>query len=89
MNIQDLTVSEKLDLLKQLEQHFGWNPVAAVCVQDVSDHLENLDVDVKPTDEHIAQACRYVARKADIDVSHLIDWAADVAQELAEQGATA
>jgi DNA repair ATPase RecN len=84
MNIDHLTDDEKLQLLKQIEQHFGWHPVASVCVQDVKDYLESLDIDDAdiPTDENISKACQYVARKAEVDINYLIDWAGDVAQEL-------
>jgi len=90
MNIDHLTHQEKLTLLNQLEQHFGWHPVASVCVEDVKEYLESLDLDESevPNDDQIRRACKYVARKADVDVDYLIEWASEVAQELQTKGET-
>jgi hypothetical protein len=85
MKIDHLNNSEKLALLNQLEQHFGWNPVASVCVEDVKEYFQRDDIQ-PPSDENIRKACKYVARKADVDIEHLIDWASEIAQELEMQG---
>ena len=85
MNIDNLTEKEKLELLSKLEAYFGWYPVASVCVEDVKEHLEGDEDSPMPTDDQIARACKYVARKAEEDISHLIEWAAEVAQELQEE----
>ena len=81
MNIDHLSDQEKLTLLTQLEQHFGWHPVASVCMEDVKEYLQREDSEF-PSDENIRKACKYVARKSDVDIGYLIDWAAEVAQEL-------
>jgi len=88
MNIDHLSDQEKLTLLTQLEQHFGWHPVASVCMEDVKEYLQSLDLEDSevPSDENIRKACKYVARKSDVDIGYLIDWAAEVAQELQTQG---
>ena len=91
IDIETLSNEDKLTLLTQLEQHFGWNPVAAVCVEDVKQALINLELEdgEMPTQANIAYACKYVARKADVDINDLIDWAVDVAQELQTKETTA
>ena len=86
INIDDLTDQEKLELLSKLEQHFGWNPVASVCVEDVKEYYQRDDIE-PPSDENIRKACKYVARKSYVEIDDLIDWAADVALELQTQEA--
>lgn len=88
MNIDHLNNAEKLELLTQLERHFGWFPVASVCVDDVKEYCQRDDIP-PPSDENIRNACKYVARKSDVDIEHLIEWAAEVALELQTQGETA
>jgi DNA repair ATPase RecN len=91
LDISNMTKDEKIKLLSTLEKSLGWYPVASVCIEDVQEYLESLDIEPEtiPSIEHIRQACAYVGRKAEVDIGYLIDWAAEVAQNLQNEKVTA
>ena len=65
--------------------------VQTCAFRSVKEYLQSLDLEDSevPSDENIRKACKYVARKADVDIIYLIDWAAEVAKELQTHGETA
>jgi hypothetical protein len=80
MNIETLSRKEKIELLQALEESLNWHTVATLCMEDVKSYIEENELTM-PDDEALKNACSYVAGKAEIDHSHLWQWAYEVATE--------
>jgi hypothetical protein len=81
MNIENMTRDEQIKLYHQLEKALGWYGVVTLCADDVKDLMTVREMTI-PEDEVIKNACAYVARKADIDHTFEIEWAAELATEI-------
>jgi hypothetical protein len=81
MNIENMTREEQIQLYHQLQESLGWYGVVTLCADDVKAHMTEREMTV-PEDEVIKTACAYVARKAEIDHTFEIDWAAELAIEI-------
>jgi hypothetical protein len=81
MNIENMTRDEQIKLYHQLEKALGWYGVVTICAEDVKDYMTEREMTI-PEDEVIKNACAYVARKADIDHTFEIEWAAELATEI-------
>jgi hypothetical protein len=84
MNIENMTRDEQIKLYHQLEKALGWYGIVTLCADDVKDLMTVREMTI-PEDEVIKNACAYVARKADIDHTFEIEWAAELATEI-QQG---
>ena len=81
MNIENMTRDEQIKLYHQLEKALGWYGVVTLCADDVKALMAVREMTI-PEDEVIKNACAYVARKADIDHTFEIEWAAELATEI-------
>jgi len=76
--VNDLSWLDKVELSKSLESSLREYSTAYICFDDVKGRLNEMG-ETMPDDDAIDIACRYVARKCEIDLEHLIDWACEVA----------
>ena len=80
IDIKTLSNDQKLILLRQLEEHFGWYPIVTLTIEDVRERFR--DDETMPPNRILHTACKYVMRKNDEESTHLIDWAQEIAQEI-------
>jgi hypothetical protein len=78
--IKELTDQQKHALLRALEEDLGWYSATSVCVSDVEDTLRENNTTPMPDQDAIRAACNHVARKCEIDIDDLIDWACVIAK---------
>ena len=85
MNIENLTQSEKYELLNKLNKSLGYYPILVLSIDDVREHLLDCTLEDVP-DDVLHKACDYVARKYDIgnDAMEAIHWASELCTEYAE-----
>lgn len=87
MNIENLTRAELIELHFAIEKKLGWYGVVTLCAEDVADHIQEQGNSPMPSEADIRAACAYVARKAELDHTHILDWAAEEAIEYSKEQA--
>ena len=80
IDVKTLDRPAQIRLLMDLEEALGWYPIVSLDVDDLRERFE--DLEEKPTDAVLRQACKYVSRKNNEENWHLYEWAQDVALEL-------
>ena len=88
IDISTLDRADQIRLIMELERALGWYPVVTLDVEDLRERFIDQELDV-PSNAILHQACSYVFRKNNEDSSHLLEWAQDVAEELAAKEQTA
>lgn len=88
IDVKTLDRSDQIKLIMELERALGWYPVVTLDVEDLRERFVDQELTVPP-DAVLHQACSYVSRKNNEDSSHLLEWAQDVAEELATKEQTA
>jgi hypothetical protein len=88
IDISTLDRPDQIRLLIDLERALGMYSIITLEVQDLREQFTDQELTV-PSDAILHQACKHVSRKHNEDSSHLLEWAQDVAEELAAKEQTA
>lgn len=84
MNLDTMNRDELIGLYLKLEQKLGWYSITLLEVEQVRQQLQERGTRPLPSDDEIHRACAYVSRKHSDDCLHLVEWAADLADDNAK-----
>ena len=81
-NLDQMTNAELYKLKKQINEKLGHYEMLTVTPDDITDHLADIESDLKPTDQQIREALAYVSRKFDPqDFFVAVNYAVEIIEE--------
>jgi len=84
-NLDQMTTEELYRLRFELNKKLGFFEMVTLSVDDIKDHLAEVESEISVTDDDIRQALAYVSRKYDgNDYIHALEWAVDILERDAE-----